>query len=97
MSEKYTIGDLAKRLNITTRMIRYYDQKDLVKPDSVSENGYRMYSIQQVRQLQLIIFLKGLGFSLNDVQKILNDHHRNNLLELLLEKQKNANQKEIEN
>lgn len=31
MSE-YTIGDLAKKLNITTRTIRYYDQKGLVKP-----------------------------------------------------------------
>ena len=72
MSE-YTIGDLAKKLNIITRTIRYYDQKGLVKPSRVSESGYRLYSAKQVKQLKLIIFLKELGFSLKDIQKILED------------------------
>ena len=57
MSEEYTIGDLAKQLNITTRTIRYYDQKCLVKPSRVSESGYRLYSNEQIKQLKLIIFL----------------------------------------
>ncbi|MGN8629662.1 MerR family transcriptional regulator [Lactobacillus amylovorus] len=57
MSEEYTIGDLAKQLNITTRTIRYYDQKGLVKPSRVSESGYRLYSNEQIKQLKLIIFL----------------------------------------
>ena len=57
MSEEYTIGDLAKQLNITTRTIRYYDQKGLVKPSRVSESGYRVYSNEQIKQLKLIIFL----------------------------------------
>ncbi|MCT7754738.1 MerR family transcriptional regulator [Lactobacillus crispatus] len=56
MSE-YTIGDLAKKLNITTRTIRYYDQKGLVKPSRVSESGYRLYSDEQVKQLKLIDLL----------------------------------------
>lgn len=42
MSEKYTIGELAKQLNVTTRTIRYYDQKGLLKPSGVNENGYRL-------------------------------------------------------
>lgn len=58
MSEEYTIGDLAKQLNITTRTIRYYDQKGLVTPSRVSESGYRLYSNEQIKQLKLIIFLK---------------------------------------
>ena len=57
MSEEYTIGDLAKQLNITTRTIRYYDQKGLVTPSRVSESGYRVYSNEQIKQLKLIIFL----------------------------------------
>ncbi|MCH4139311.1 MAG: MerR family transcriptional regulator [Lactobacillus amylovorus] len=57
MSEEYTIGDLAKQLNITTRTISYYDQKGLVKPSRVSESGYRLYSNEQIKQLKLIIFL----------------------------------------
>lgn len=56
MSEKYTIGELAKQLNVTTRTIRYYDQKGLLKPSGVNENGYRLYSDKQMKQLKLIIF-----------------------------------------
>ena len=90
MSE-YTIGDLAKKLNIITRTIRYYDQKGLVKPSRVSESGYRLYSAKQVKQLKLIIFLKELGFSLKDIQKILEDKNGDKLIDLLLKDQLKRN------
>ena len=93
MSE-YTIGDLAKKLNITTRTIRYYDQKGLVKPSRVSESGYRLYSAKQVKQLKLIIFLKELGFSLKDIQKILEDKNGDKLIDLLLKDQLKRNKEE---
>lgn len=95
MSE-YTIGDLAKKLNITTRTIRYYDQKGLVKPSRVSEGGYRLYSDEQIKQLKLIIFLKELGFSLKDIQKILEDKNGDKLIDLLLEDQLKRNRAETQ-
>ena len=95
MSE-YTIGDLAKKLNITTRTIRYYDQKGLVKPSRVSESGYRLYSDEQVKQLKLIIFLKERGFSLKDIQKILEDKNGDKLIDLLLEDQLKRNKAETQ-
>lgn len=95
MSE-YTIGELAKKLNITTRTIRYYDQKGLVKPSRVSESGYRLYSAKQVKQLKLIIFLKELGFSLKDIQKILEDKNGDKLIDLLLEDQLKRNKEETQ-
>lgn len=58
MSE-YTIGDLAKKLNITTRTIRYYDQKGMVKPSRVSESGYRLYSDEQIKQIKTDYLFKG--------------------------------------
>lgn len=94
MSEEYTIGDLAKQLNITTRTIRYYDQKGLVKPSRVSESGYRLYSNEQIKQLKLIIFLKELGFSLKDIQKILEDKNGDKLINLLLKDQLKRNKEE---
>lgn len=96
MSEEYTIGELAKQLNITTRTIRYYDQKGLVKPSNVGENGYRMYSAKQVKQLKLIIFLKDLGFLLKDIQKIFEDQNGERLIELLLKEQLKRNKEEIQ-
>ncbi|NEM83747.1 MerR family transcriptional regulator, partial [Escherichia coli] len=90
------IGDLAKKLNITTRTIRYYDQKGLVKPSRVSESGYRLYSDEQVKQLKLIIFLKELGFSLKDIQKILEDKNGDKLIDLLLKDQLKRNKAETQ-
>lgn len=52
MSQKYSIGDVAKMLNMTTRAIRFYDQKDLVKPESIGENGYRYYGEEQIADLK---------------------------------------------
>lgn len=95
MSE-YTIGDLAKKLNITTRTIRYYDQKGMVKPSRVSESGYRLYSDEQIKQLRLIIFLKELGFSLQDIQKILAYKNSDKLIDLLLEDQLKRNKAETQ-
>lgn len=95
MSE-YTIGDLAKKLNITTRTIRYYDQKGLVKPSRISESGYRLYSVKQVKQLELILFLKRLGFLLKDIQRILNDKNGDKLIDLLLEDQLKRNKVEVQ-
>lgn len=95
MSEKYTIGELAKQLNVTTRTIRYYDQKGLLKPSGVNENGYRLYSDKQMKQLKLIIFLKELGFSLRNIQKIIEDPNSEKTISLLLEDQLEENVHEI--
>ena len=66
MSERYGIGEVAKKLQVSTRALRFYDQKGLLKPTK-AENGYRFYNEDQVQQLQVIIYLKELGFSLAKV------------------------------
>lgn len=95
MPEKRTIGEIAKQLNITTRAIRYYDQKGLVKPSEISDSGYRLYSENQVKQLEVIIFLKELDFSLKDIQKLLQEHNGEQLINTLLKEQIERNQKEV--
>ena len=70
MSERYTIGEAAKKLQISTRTLRYYDEKDLVRPAYIKENGYRFYSEEQIRQIELILFLKELGFSLKQIKMV---------------------------
>ena len=63
MQEKYSIGEVAKMLDISTRTLRFYDEKDLVKPAYIEENGYRFYEKEQIKQIELILFLKDIGFS----------------------------------
>ena len=96
MSERYTIGEAAKKLQVSTRTLRFYEEKDLVRPAYTEENGYRFYEKDQIRQLELILFLKELGFSLKQIKMLIQDEHGNQSVELLLKEQYQENQREIE-
>ncbi|WP_318241078.1 helix-turn-helix domain-containing protein [Limosilactobacillus avistercoris] len=54
MSEKYSIGEVAKKLNMTPRAICFYEEKNLVTPDSIGKNGYRYYQEKQIQKLELV-------------------------------------------
>ena len=96
MSERYTIGEAAKKLQVSTRTLRFYEEKDLVRPAYTEENGYRFYEKDQIRQLELILFLKELGFSLKQIKMLIQDEHGNQSVELLLKEQYQENQQKIE-
>lgn len=69
MKEKkhYTAGEFAKKAGITIRTIRFYDNKGILKPSSLSSSGYRLYTDEDFAKLQRILTLKYLGFSLEDI------------------------------
>lgn len=96
MSERYTIGEAAKKLQVSTRTLRFYEEKDLVRPVYTEENGYRFYEKDQIRQLELILFLKELGFSLKQIKMLIQDEHGSQSLELLLKEQYQENQRKID-
>lgn len=71
MKEKlYTAGELAKLAGVSLRTIRFYDGKGLLKPVGYSEAGYRYYNEKSVQELQRILMLKYLGFSLQQIQEM---------------------------
>ncbi|MFS0836461.1 MerR family transcriptional regulator [Paenibacillus sp. 1P03SA] len=67
----YSIGQLAKKTNISIRTLRYYDEIGLLKPAKVADSGYRYYSGREVKLLRHIAALKELGFTLNAIKKML--------------------------
>ncbi len=70
----YTAGEFAKKAGVTIRTIRFYDNKGLLKPSSVSEAGYRLYTDEDFAKLQRILTLKYLGLSLEDIfMYVMND------------------------
>jgi len=64
----FTVGQLAKRMDVTPRTIQYYDKEGLLKPKEKSESGRRLYSDAEVVKLYQITSLKELGFSLDDIK-----------------------------
>ncbi|GAB2994658.1 MerR family transcriptional regulator [Psychrosphaera aestuarii] len=64
----YTIGELAKEFDITTRSIRFYEDAELLSP---ARNGQtRVYSAKDRTRLKLVLRGKRLGFSLQETKTI---------------------------
>jgi len=64
------IGELAKRLGITTRTIRYYEEIGLMGPPERLVGGTRTFNKNDILRLKFILKLKELGISLNEMQEL---------------------------
>jgi DNA-binding transcriptional MerR regulator len=65
----YTVTELAERLGVTARAIRFYETKGLLSPQRVGST--RVYDYRDHARLQLILRSKKLGFSLADIREYL--------------------------
>jgi DNA-binding transcriptional MerR regulator len=61
----YSISDLSKEFDVTTRAIRFYEDADLLSPLRQGRNRY--YTVRDRTRLKLILRGKRLGFSLNEI------------------------------
>ena len=64
----FTIGELAKEFDITTRSIRFYEDQGLISP--VREGQKRIYYPRDKVRLKLILRGKRLGFSLSETGRL---------------------------
>jgi len=68
------IGDFARHGRVSVRMLRHYDAVGLLRPAQVDRlTGYRSYAAAQLARLNRIVALKELGFTLAQVQEILDE------------------------
>jgi DNA-binding transcriptional MerR regulator/effector-binding domain-containing protein len=64
----FKIGEFSKLTQVSVRMLRYYDEAGLLKPAKIDEfTGYRLYSVEQIRILHKIIFLRDTGFNVSEI------------------------------
>lgn len=66
----YTIGEIAKRFNISISTIRYYDKEGLL-PNIKRENGIRKFSEQDVETIFIIECLKKTNVELKDIKRFI--------------------------
>lgn len=69
---EYQIKDIAKILNVSTELIRYYEKQGIIHPDRNLTNNYRMYSVMDIFTLLEVNSYKNLGFSVKEVIKLKN-------------------------
>ncbi|MEM2425504.1 MAG: MerR family DNA-binding transcriptional regulator [Archaeoglobaceae archaeon] len=68
--ETYTISELAKEFEISTRTIRYYEELGLLSPQRTSGNQ-RIFTKKDRARLKLILRGKKLGFSLSEIKEMI--------------------------
>lgn len=86
------IKEVADRLKITQRAIRFYEDKGLIAPSKQDDNQYRMFDDEDIWRLQTIIALRESGMSIGDIRTALSDAdaHGNGQLRYFLELQRSV-------
>ncbi|MEY8201304.1 MAG: MerR family DNA-binding transcriptional regulator, partial [Colwellia sp.] len=95
----YSISDLSKEFDITTRSIRFYEDQGLILPARKGQT--RIYSQRDKVRLKLILRGKRLGFSLGETGRLFELYDADNssakqltiMMELISEKKKDLQQK----
>ncbi|GLP94737.1 MerR family transcriptional regulator [Paraferrimonas sedimenticola] len=82
----FSISELSKEFDITTRSIRFYEDQGLIKPRRKGQT--RIYSIKDKVRLKLVLRGKRLGFSLAETRRLFElydtDKSSSNQLEAML-------------
>lgn len=65
------IGEVAERVGLSLRTVRYYEEMELLIPEARSEGGFRLYTEEQVDRLALIKQMKPLAFSVQEMRELL--------------------------
>ncbi len=65
------IGQLAKKLDVKTDTLRFYEKNGLLTASSRSESGYRYYNQADHQRALFIIRCKRVGFTLADIKELL--------------------------
>lgn len=86
MPNEYSISDLAAEFDITTRTLRFYEEKGLLNPRRAGQS--RIYTQADRTRLKLVLRGKRLGLSLDESAKIIGmydpqTHNRQQLQTLL--------------
>lgn len=92
------IKETADLVGISVRTLHYYDEIDLLRPSQTTTAGYRIYTEEDLDELQQILLFREMGFPLNKIREIMSDpgFYRTEALkmhrQLLIDKRKQLDQ-----
>jgi MerR family transcriptional regulator, copper efflux regulator len=74
------IAEFERASGLSRTTVRYYEQRGLLKPKGrTAGNGYRLYGAEHVERVGLIRMAQALGFSINEIAKLLRAWENNKL------------------
>jgi DNA-binding transcriptional MerR regulator len=65
------IGEVAERVGLSLRTVRYYEEMGLLTPEKRTDGGFRLFTEEHVERLALIKQMKPLGFSVQEMRDLL--------------------------
>jgi len=71
MSESFTIGELARRADVTRDTIRFYERVGLLPPPTRTRSGYRIFGDGDVRRVRFVREAQSIGLTLDGIQELL--------------------------
>ena len=82
----FTIGQFAALHEINKKTLMWYDEIGLLKPACIKENGYRYYSCQQSTDLEIILMLRELNVSLEEIRQFMENRTIDTMESLMTKK-----------
>ncbi len=65
------VGEVAERLEVSPRTVKYYEELGLVEPGERSTGGFRLYGSREIERLERILRMKSIGYSLAAIRELL--------------------------
>lgn len=87
MRGMYSIGQFAKKTGLTVRALRFYSEKGLLEPCSISDAGHRYYNDKSIETIQKIVTLKYLDYSLEEIEELLRNGEQQLIGSLMFQRQ----------
>lgn len=71
---RLTIGEFSRFCHVTVKTLKHYEKLGLLVPNEIDEwTRYRYYEVSQMRQLNGILRLKAMGFSLEEIRELFDE------------------------
>lgn len=90
-----TIGEFAELSGVPRKTLIYYDRIDLLKPEKVSDKGFRYYHYHQLYTINMIIALKEVRISLKEIKNYMTEQTPEAILAMLQKQKQMANQRSV--
>lgn len=83
MREYLTIGELSKLMNTSTYNLRYYEKEGLISPKHTSENGYRLYTYEDVYMLNEVLLLREANMPIKEIKALMQNYSNDSYKEAM--------------
>lgn len=97
MKISYSIGEFSQVTGLSVKTLRFYHEKEILVPSSVDEaTGYRFYDASKIEKARVIMRLRQMEFSIEDIATVLGECSDEADILNYLERQKNVLQQRIQ-